>query len=193
MRARLLALAAFLSAAAVSTVAFLNWNTGERETLAGAFGAFEVVDRSFCTSAPCGAQACDQAHDVLADAGSSCTLRLVECPVRLGARARAQAADAGVAFSDAGYQQVRFVAMRCPVDGGFTVGVPVNDAGWPVYSVSAINSPCAWKPTAGADCSRVAEDGGLSDPGARNTMQAGRWVGAGCARTACVVVAGEEP
>lgn len=52
---------------------------------------------------------------------------------------------------------------------------------------------CAWKPNAGAACARLLTDGGTMNPGVENTMQPGQWVGAGCARTPCTVVAGESP
>jgi hypothetical protein len=91
--------------------------------------------------------------------------------------------DAGVALGqrlDGGahrYQQMRFVAERCPVDGGFAVGVPVDDAGWPLFAVVVRPHPCAWRPagTLAALCLLI--DAG--DPGDENTM-------------ACVEVAGED-
>ncbi len=54
-------------------------------------------------------------------------------------------------------------------------------------------SPCARKPTPAADCKRVLPGGKTVDFGVDNTMEAGQWVGVGCVRTACVVVAGEAP
>ncbi len=49
-------------------------------------------------------------------------------------------------------------------------------------------SPCAWKPTADAECFK--EDGG--NPGVENTMQPGKWSGVGCVRKACTIFAGEK-
>lgn len=186
MRAKLLALAAALSALGGGAVYFLGWDSAEVTRLPESFGALEVVSREHCSTSACGSAQCDAARAILADAGSPCTLRYVECPVRLGAKARAQAADAGVAFSAARYQQVRLIALRCPADGGFALGIPVNADGWPQFATVAAPHPCAWKPTAGAACARV--DGG--DPGERNTMQPGEWAGAGCVRKACVEIAG---
>ncbi len=50
-------------------------------------------------------------------------------------------------------------------------------------------SPCASRPAGvkASTCTKL--DGG--DPGDSNTMQAGQWVGAGCVRKACVIMAGE--
>jgi hypothetical protein len=188
MKAKLLALAAFLAAAGAG-VYFVDFDTGGVTAMAESFGNFEVVDKSQCSMGPCNTAQCNASRNILADAGSPCLLRLVECPVRLGQRARNQAADAGVAFPAGKYHQVQFVAVRCAAaGGGFSLGVPVDDAGFPVNAVSSVPHPCAWKPTAGATCARA--DGG--NPGVENTMQPGNWVGAGCVRKACVEFAGES-
>lgn len=47
---------------------------------------------------------------------------------------------------------------------------------------------CAWKPNAGAACTKT--DGG--NPGVENTMRPGTYVGAGCVKKSCVEMAGES-
>lgn len=188
MRARLLALAAFLAAAAGGGIYFVNFNTATVDRLSDGFGALEVIDRSQCTMANCNAAACNQAANILADAGSACTLKLVDCPIRLGPRARAMAADAGVIFSASKYQQVRLIAMRCAGVGGPNFAVPVDDNGWPSFATTPVALTCAWKPVGGSNCVRL--DGG--DPGNENTMQPGQFVGAGCVLKSCWEFAGDS-
>lgn len=189
MKARLVAIAAALIAGGVG-IFFYAYNDAAQAEFAGGAGALEIIDRSQCSMSNCNAAACNQAQNILNDAGSgSCSLKMVECPVRLGARARALAADAGVSFGPGRYQQVRFVAMKCPSqDGGNAFGVAVDDAGWPVFATSSVAFPCAWKARDGGVCTRV--DGG--NPGFENTMQPGQFAGAGCQLKACVEIAGDS-
>ncbi len=184
MKARLLAIAAFLATLAGGSIVYVNWSDGTEATLVGGFGAFEVVDKSRCDVSACNAAQCQQARNILIDGGSEATLVLAECPVRFGQKARNLASDAGIVFSAAKYQQVRFVAMKL----GTSYAVAVDDAGWPVHAVAAINQPCAWKPAGGSNCTR----GDAGDPGFENVMQPGDWVGAGCVRKSCVIVAGDS-
>ncbi len=189
MKAKLAALALFLAAAGAGTY-FLNLNSGlEDTTLPDSFGALESYDKSRCVVTACNALECDQAGNLLADAGFPNALRrFIECPFRVGQRARNLGADAGFTFASASpYQQLKVIAIRQPAaDGGFAFGIPTNDNGWPAYSVSVGTFPCAWKPTAGAACTQ--SDGG--NPGVQNTMQPNLWAGAGCVRKACTEIAG---
>lgn len=196
MKAHLLALAAFLAAAGAG-VYFVNFTDGTVSRFSGSFGGLEVVDKKQCVVTACNAAQCVAANNILADAGSSDTTRFVECPVRLGPRGRALAADAGVTLSlrpDGGpalYQQVKLVALRhVRPDGGLSFGIPVDDAGWPVYTVSTSPHSCAWRPlgVAAALCKRT--DGG--DPGAENTLKAGEFAGAGCLLKPCFEMAGDS-
>jgi hypothetical protein len=176
---QLLLLAAFLASAGAGTIFFVNLNTGAVDRMPDSFGNFEVLDRNLCTSSACNAAECQRALNILVDAGSQCTVRFVDCPVRLGQRARNIAADAGVVFSAAKYQQVRFVVERCPSGG---MAVPVDDNGFPIFTTQSVQYPCAWKnPDAGGVCTLT--DGG--DPGLFNTMQPGAFTGAGCQRKSC--------
>lgn len=76
-------------------------------------------------------------------------------------------------------------------DGGKMYVTTLRDGG----ATRLDRSPCARRPTGvRADtCLRLLADGGTVDFGDENTMQPGEWVGAGCVRTACVVLAGEAP
>lgn len=188
MRARLLAIAATLATAGAG-VTFVFWNAPSIETdMPRAFGNLEVVDRSQCSVSNCNTQQCTSAENILADAGSTCTARFIDCPIRVGPKARALAADAGVALTAARYQQIRLIALRCPTaGGGFALGIPVTDAGWPFFDVTPRPHLCAWKPRDGGVCTTL--DGG--NPGFENTMQPGQFAGAGCVLKSCVEIAGE--
>jgi hypothetical protein len=186
MRAKLLALAAALAALG-SGVFFLTFSDAEQASLPESFGNLEIVDRSQCSISACNAAQCVQAANILSDAGSSCTLRFVECPFRVGARARAWFADGGVTLSASKYQQVKLVAMRC----GSSLAIPVDDAGFPVY-MAATGTPGCRKRDAGmplASCSKL--DGG--DQGTDNQAPAAELTGAGCTSVPCGVIAGDEP
>jgi hypothetical protein len=189
MRARLLAVAAFLAAAVGGGLFFVNWDSGAASTIADLPGGFEAYDRSKCSIAPCNAPACQQARNILADAGSADTLHLVECPVRVGVVARAVLADGGTILSASPYQQIRFIAMRDPGTGA--VAVPVDDAGWPQFAVAVGTPGCRKRPagTSLALCSRV--DGG--DQGDENQAPAAELTGGGCVGVPCGVIAGDEP
>lgn len=190
MKARLIAIALLLGGLGAGSY-FVGWNSGEVDsTLLDSFGALESYDKSQCVVSACNTAQCDAARRHLDDAGfQDAILREVECPFRIGQRARDLAADAGFALGSAKYQMLKMVAMRRPAaGGGFAFGVAVDDNGWPVEAVATSAFPCAWKPSAGATCTRV--DGG--NPGVENTMQAGQWAGAGCVRKACTEVAGDS-
>lgn len=196
MRARLLALAALVSSLVAGTVIFVNWNTGEVNGTIDSFGALELVDRSQCTMAACGAAQCTQANAILADAGSSCLTRLVECPFRIGPRIRAIGADAGVTFGPQKYQRVRLIALRCPAaGGGFSFGVPTDDNGWPIYAVTpGVTPACVRAPVAGGvTCTRAELDGGQRYFGAGNVFPAAEARGTGCQPVECTVMAGDDP
>lgn len=184
MRAKLLAIAAILGTVIGGGVILVSWNDPVEE-LPLSFGAFEVVDKALCSVSVCNSAACQTALNILADGGvTDATMRFVECPVRLAQQVRNLAADAGTALPATKYAQMRLTAMR----RNGVLGIAVDDGGWPIHAVLSIASPCAWKPSAGAACSKV--DGG--DPGVENTLQPGEWVGAACVRKSCVVVAGDD-
>lgn len=69
-------------------------------------------------------------------------------------------------------------------DGGVALVRALPDGGAKEFS----EWPCAWKPTAGARCTKA--DGG--NPGVHNTMQPGEFAGPNCVRKACVLFAGES-
>ncbi len=189
-RAQLLALSVLVASGIGGAVYFVNRSDAALSTMADSFGALEVVDRSQCSVSACNAAACVQAKNVLSDAGSLCTVGFLSCPVRFGRRARNLADDAGMAYGAALYQQIKVVGARCQVDGGFAYGIPVDDAGWPIFATSVDAFPCAWRPrdAGAAVCTRL--DGG--DPGLENTMQPGSFTGAGCQPKSCVEIAGES-
>lgn len=190
MKNKLIAIALTLGALGTGSY-FVNWNTGQvDDTLIDSFGALESYDKSQCSVSACNTAQCNAARRHLDDAGfTNALLREVECPFRIGQRARNIAADAGFALGPAKYQMLRMVAMRRPVDGGgFAFGVAVDDKGWPIEAVATGTFPCAWKPRDGGVCTTL--DGG--DPGVENTMQPGQWAGAGCVRKACVEIAGDS-
>lgn len=192
MKARLVALAAFLLASGAGTLVFLNYNDGSSaDSFAGGVGEFEIVTRNQCSMSNCNAAACNQAQNILTDAGmGACSIKMVDCPVRVGARARNLAADAGLRIPAGRYQEMRFIAMRCPgVDGGLAFGVPVDDAGWPTFAASVVALPCAWKSRDGGPaCTK--SDGG--DPGFENTMQPGKFAGTDCQPKLCNEFAGDS-
>lgn len=186
MKNKLIAIALTLGALGAGSY-FVSWNDGTVDSaLIDSFGALESYDKKACTVAPCTSNQCDAARRHLDDAGyADALLKEVACPFRIGQKARNLAADAGFALGPAKYQMLTMVAMRRPVDGGFAFGVAVDDNGWPIEAVASAMFPCAWKPNAGAACTKM--DGG--DPGVENTMS--EWVGAGCVRKACLEVAGD--
>lgn len=197
MKARLLALAAALSILAAGRVVFLNWNTATSlDALTGGVGLLETIDRSKCSVAACNAAACTTAQGILNDAGTPCTVGFVDCSVRIGATARAMAADAGFTFGPASYQRVRLIGMRCAVDGGFAYTVPVTDAGWPIFAVTITTPLCVRAPLdGGSSCLRAgaAPDGGARFFGTGNVFPASQAAGSHCDAVECGVVFGDDP
>lgn len=197
LKARLLALAAALSVLAAGTVTFLNWNTANSlDSLTGGVGLLETIDRSKCSVAACNAPTCVTAQGILNDAGTPCTVGFVDCDVRIGAPARAMAADAGVVFSAASYQRARFIGMRCAVDGGFAYTVPVTDAGWPIFAVTTATPGCVRAPLdGGTSCLRAgaAVDGGSRFFGTGNVFPAAQAAGSNCDAVQCGVIYGDDP
>lgn len=170
MKARLLAIVAALAAAG-GGIYFVNWNDESQMR-----HAVEIVSFDSCSTSACNTASCLAANRHLADAGTGCTVRTAECDARR--------VDGG-----SRYWRVEVTAMRCPrPGGGFNWAVALDDAGTPMDAVVSKTFPCAWKPNAGATCTRL--DGG--NPGVQNTMQPGQWTGAGCVRKACVEIAGDS-
>lgn len=192
MRARLLALAAAVSAAGAGSLLLVDWDTGQPVTYPP--GGFEVLDRSDCTPSVCGLAACDRANDVLADAGDPCRARLVTCDVRIGATARAWLSDAGLALGPKPYQRVQFIGLRCPaVDGGFAFGVPMDDHGLPQFMRATAVTPRCVRATA-AGCQRSERDGGFRFFGLGNVFPASESNGhASCEAVGCSVFFGDDP
>lgn len=195
MRARLLALAALVSALGAGVVIWAQWGDSTIDATPELPGGWEMIDRGSCTTAPCGALKCLQAQDVLTDAGrGDCDTRLVECDVRMGARARAMALDAGDAPAAEKYQRVRFVALRCPgVDGGRAFGIPVDDAGYPVWGTVAVTPRCVRAPVGVQTCQRDEGDGGSRWFGDLNVFPAALAKGSGCQPVSCTVMFGDQP
>lgn len=196
MRQRLLALAVAVIGAGAGTVLLVDWDTGQ--VVDARPGAFEFLDRSACSQSACGASLCVQANDVLADAGSACTTRFGTCDFRVGARARAWAADAGLTLGPSRYQRLRLVGLRCPaVDGGFAFGVPMDDAGMPQFaSVTQLTPLCVRAPLdGGTDCKKLGAevDGGARFIGTGNVFPAAAAAGAQCEPVACSVFFGDDP
>jgi hypothetical protein len=181
MRARLLALAALVAAAGAGTLLLVDWDTAQ--PVKAPPGAFEFIDRSTCAVAACGAQLCIQADNVLVDAGSACTTRLVTCDVRVGQQARDWAADAGLTLGAKRYQRIRFVGLRCPgADGGSS------------FSVTTQTPRCVRAPLdGGLDCLRTPPGGAPTFFGTGNVFAAGEASGTQCEPVSCAVVFGDNP
>ncbi len=177
MKALLLALAAYLSAR--NGAGLVYWTSA---SYAGETG-LEIVDRNSCSVSNCGAAQCVQANNILADAGSACTVKFVDCGLRINATARDMAADAGLIFPSGSYQQARFIAMRC----GNALGVPVTDAGWPIYTATSQPFPCAWSNPDSGVCTGI--DGGAVENFL--TLRAGEFSGS-CQRKSCFEFAGDS-
>jgi hypothetical protein len=161
-------------------------------------GAFEIFDRDSCSVATCNAPLCQQADAVLADAGSSCSSRLVTCDARIGQSARDWLADAGLpALGPSRYQRIRFVGLRCAaIDGGSAFAVPMDDNGLPQFMSAAQVTPlCVRAPVdGGTACLRDRGDGdGGKFFGAGNVFPAGQAAGANCDQVNCTVVYGDDP
>jgi hypothetical protein len=183
MKNKLLALATTLSALAAG-VYFVNFDSGAVDPQLENFGAFETYDKSQCVTSACNTIQCQQALDILADAGSSCTPRFAECPIRVSQRIRNIGADAGFNFGPEKYQNIKLIALKC----GARFGVPVEANGWPTFAVASGTPGCVYKPQGGA-CTRL--DGG--DPGVDNQYPVGQLTGAGCLSVTCGCIAGDCP
>lgn len=195
MRARLLALATLVVSLGAGVVVFVNWDTGEVDRTIDNFGAFEVMDRASCSTAACNTAQCVQAQNILADAGSPCVPRFVDCDFRVGQRVRNLAVDAGAQLGPQKYQRLRLVALRCPAaDGGNAFGVPFDDNGWPIYAVATATPRCVRAPLdGGLNCRRVLPDGGTRFFGTGNVMPAAEATGAQCEAVGCSVMFGDNP
>lgn len=193
MKARLLALAAALSLLGAGAVKLFYFSDA---TPADGIGLLEMVDRSTCTVAACNAAPCKQAQAVLDDAGTACTVGFSDCSMRIGNATRAMATAQGVTLGPQRYQRVRLIGMRCAVDGGFAYGVPVDDAGWPVYAVATTTPLCVRAPLdGGTDCLRSG-DPFSPDPrffGTGNVFPVGQSSGSQCEPVECSVFAGDDP
>lgn len=190
---RLIALAAVVSAAGAGSIIFANWDTGL--PVQAPPGAFEILNKSTCTQAACGALLCLQANDVLADAGSSCTTRLGTCDFRVGQQARDWAADAGLTLGPQRYQRLRLVGLRCAgADGGFSFGIPMDDTGFPQFASVAQQTPlCVRAPLdGGGNCNRDEHDGGSRFFGKGNVFPAGDAIGSSCEPVNCTVMYGDN-
>lgn len=197
-KGQLLAVAAAISALAAGTVVFLTQNSAD-SSIDGTTAAptmFQLVDRSTCSVAACNSTQCTQAKNVLNDAGSPCTVGFADCSARVGPVARNIAADAGLVFGPALYQRVRFVGMRCPVAGGFTYAIPVDDAGWPVFALQTTTPLCVRAPLdGGTNCLRqgLLPDGGAGFFGTGNVFPSALSAGSNCDQVECTVVYGDDP
>ena len=187
-------LAAAVGLAGAGTLLLVDWNTGA--TVSAPPGAFELLNRESCNVGACAAGACTQANNLLADAGSSCTTRLITCDVRVGAQARAWAADAGVSLGAKRYQRLRFIGLRCPgADGGFAMGIPMGDDGLPQFMQVAQQTPlCTRAPVAGGTgCQRSERDGGFRFFGSGNVFPAAESNGdPSCEPVGCSVLFGDD-
>jgi hypothetical protein len=196
MRQRLLAIAAAALSAGAGAVLFINWDTGQ--VARQPQGAFEFLDRTQCQlGVACNAALCVDANNVWADAGSNCTARFASCTVRVGAQARAWAADAGLTLGPQRYQKLRFVGALCPAQGGgqnFTI--PMGDDGLPQFvSVVQQTPDCVRAPVAGGtSCQRSEGDGGFRYFGAGNVFPAAQSNGdPSCQPVGCSVFFGDNP
>lgn len=196
-RAQLLGAATLLVGLAAGSVVYFSGSsaTTDLDSLTGGLGLLDLVDRSQCSVAVCNAPACTAAKNILQDAGSPCTVGFVDCSVRVGPVARAISADAGLVLSSALYQPLRLVGMRCPVDGGFTYGVPVDDAGWPLFALSLRVPGCVRAPLdGGTNCLRDLHDGdGGRWFGTGNVFSAANAAGSNCDQVECTVIYGDDP
>jgi hypothetical protein len=195
MKQKLLALAATLTALGAGAVVFLNWNDGTVERVIVANGSWEAVDRDSCTAGACTTQQCTAASNHLADAGSPCVPRFVDCDYRISQRMRDLASGAGVVLGPQKYQRLRLIALRCPgADGGLTFGVPLDDAGWPFYAAAVTPPMCVRAPLdGGLGCTRRLADGGTRFHGTGNVMPVDAGVGAQCEAVGCTVFYGDDP
>jgi len=195
MKQRLLALAALVAAAGAGTVLFVNWEDG---TIAGRIedvGSWELIDRANVTMSACNSAQCTTAQNILTDAGSSCIPRFADGDFRVSARMRACFADAGVTMGAQKYQRLRLIALRCAgTDGGFAFGVPMDDAGCPIFAVAVTTPRCVRAPLdGGANCRRLLPDGGTVFFGTGNVFPAAEAAGSNCDACGCTVIYGDDP
>lgn len=194
MHQRLLALAALVAAGGAGVVYFVNFEDAKAERALVDVGSWEILDRDSCSISTCNTAQCVAAQNILTDAGSQCAPRFVDCDFRIGQRVRNLAADAGVSLSPKKYQRIRLVGLRCPVDGGFAYGVPMTDAGWPVYATSTQTPRCVRAPLdGGTTCRRRFPDGGTRFFGTGNVFPSSEAAGSNCEPCGCSVFFGDRP
>jgi hypothetical protein len=196
MKQRLLALAAAAAAAVAGSILFIDWDTGQPVTESRP-GVFEFLDRDQCElGAACTATRCVEANNHWIDGGSGCRARLASCEVRVGAHARAWAADAGMALGPGLYQNLRFLGALCPArDGGQNFAVPMGGDGLPQFtSIAAVTPRCVRAPADGGQlCRRSERDGGFRYFGAGNVFPVSESNGhASCEPCGCVVMSGDK-
>jgi hypothetical protein len=195
-RAQLIAIAAAVSALGAGALLFVN-SAGDFtfDTVASGLDRFEILDRSQCTPAACNNAQCTAVKNILQDAGSPCSVGFADCSTRVGPVLRAWAADAGTPFSSQVYQRVRLIGMRCPaVDGGFSYGIMVDDAGFPLFQVSVTTPLCARAPLDGGGQTCLRDDGtGPRYFGAGNVFPAAQAFGTFCDAVECTVAYGDDP
>lgn len=195
MKQRLLALAAAVSALAGGSVVFFNWESGKPERVVVDVDGWQMLDRDSCSVRLCNAGQCDAARNHLADGGygATCDPRFVACDWRVSPKMRSCLMDAGVALGTKKYQRVELLALRCLVDGGVAWGVPVDDAGCPIWATSsaAVTPRCVRAPAGNTTCRRLLPDGGSRFFGELNVFPAAEATGTGCEAVGCTVMFGD--
>lgn len=196
-RAQLLALAAAVGALGAGGALFWNRDTSTVDKTIEDVGAWEQIDKSSCSTAACNTAQCTAAKNVLTDAGSSCTPRLVSCDFRVSPRMRACFADAGTPLSAKRYQRLQVVALRCPGrDGGFAFGTPFDANQCPIFAAAVDTPLCVRAPLdGGPNCLRLgaALDGGARFFGTGNVFPASQSSGSQCEPVGCSVMYGDNP
>lgn len=197
MRQRIIAISlSLLTALAAGTIAFYNWESATPVQIYDA--DWEFLDKSKCALSPCLLPACVAAQDHINDAGLPCVIRFADCEVRVNAKIRAAAAANNTVLGSQKYQTLRFGAERCTVDGGFTFGVALDDAGWPLLaSAQQVTPSCMRAPyDGGLDCKKLGaeDDGGARFIGEGNIINpASLATGAQCEPCNCTVFFGDDP
>lgn len=189
MRARVIAISLALVGMAGGVIVFFNWETA---TVVQLYDEdWEFVDKNKCDLNPCALNACVAAQNHIDDAGLPCVTRLADCPMRINARIRAAATANGVTLGPQTYQQLRFGVERCAADGGgFSFGIALDDAGWPMLaSVAQVTLPCVRAPLdGGTNCFR---SGAFYGRG--NVFPVSLATGTQCEPCACIVFFGDNP
>lgn len=203
MKQRLTQLAAAVLAAGVAggagVVVFVNWESGDVERVVVDIDGWQMLDRDSCSARACGANQCDVARNHLADAGlSQCDPRFAACDWRVSSKMRTCLERNGVTLGPKKYHRVELLALRCPVaGGGFSWGVPVDDAGCPIWASSSaeVTPRCVRAPVAGGTgCQRSVGDGGFRYFGAGNVFPAALSNShASCEPVNCTVLYGDDP